>query len=77
MSHITLVKKIKADGEPCKKCRQVVDRLLAEGLMERIDRVVTADARDLHSEAMRLAARYGVQRGLALLLMLLGLKFAF
>ncbi len=62
MPHIILVKKIKADGQPCNKCQQVVDRLLAEGLMDRIDSVVIADARNPNSEGMRLAQRHGVSR---------------
>ena len=59
---ITLVKKIKADGTPCRKCGEVERRLEAEGLMPRIDRVVVADERDAGSEGMQLAATYGVDQ---------------
>ena len=59
---ITLVKKIKADGAPCRKCAEVESRLEAEGLMPRIDRVVVADERDAGSEGMQLAATYGVDQ---------------
>ena len=58
--HITLVKKIKADGSPCKKCGEVIERLERDGLMGRIDRVVVADERDPQSEGMRLAAEHKV-----------------
>ena len=37
---ITLVKKIKADGSPCKKCEQVLSRLEKEGHLDRIDEIV-------------------------------------
>jgi hypothetical protein len=57
---ITLVKKIKADGTPCRKCAEVDERLEKAGLMGRIDRVVVADERDPESEGMRLAARHRV-----------------
>lgn len=59
---ITLVKKIKADGSPCRKCRDVLERLLRDGLMDAIDRVAVADERDPASEGMQLAARHGVDR---------------
>ncbi len=57
---ITFVKKIKADGEPCRKCAEVERRLGEAGLMGRIDRTVVADERDPESEGMGLAAKYGV-----------------
>lgn len=57
---ITLVKKIKADGQPCKKCHEVEQRLLKADLMDRIDHVVIADERDPQSEGMRLAAEHKV-----------------
>jgi len=58
--HITFVKKIKADGNPCRKCAEVEARLEASGAMARIDRVVLADERDPDSEGMKLAAEFGV-----------------
>lgn len=58
--HITFVKKIKADGEPCRKCAEVQQRLEENGQLERIDEVVIADERDLSSAGMTLAAKHGV-----------------
>ncbi len=57
---ITLVKKIKADGEPCKKCQEVEQRLTDSDLMDRIDQIVIADERDPESEGMKLAATHEV-----------------
>ncbi|MYD97341.1 MAG: hypothetical protein F4X98_08135 [Gammaproteobacteria bacterium] len=58
--HITFVKKILADGEPCAKCADVERRLHRSGQMTRIDRVIIADERDPASEGMRLADLHGV-----------------
>lgn len=58
---ITLVKKIKADGSPCKKCQQVIDRLEKEGHMPRIHEIVVADERDPQSDGMKLANKHGVE----------------
>lgn len=55
---ITLVKKIKADGSPCRKCADVEKRLLDSGQMTFIDEVVIADERDPHSLGMQLAQLY-------------------
>jgi hypothetical protein len=60
--HITLVKKILANGEPCKKCLDVEERLHRSGHWQRIDEVVIADERDLDSPGMRLAEDLGVDR---------------
>ena len=57
---VTFVKKIKADGSPCKKCAEVSDRLEQGGLMGKIARTVIADERDPSSEGMTLAAQFGV-----------------
>lgn len=57
---ITMVKKIKADGSPCRKCADVERRLAEGGHLERIDRIVIADERDPASEGMQLAARHAV-----------------
>ncbi len=57
---ITLVKKIKADGELCKKCQEVEQRLTDSDLIDRIDRIVIADERDPESEGMKLAATHEV-----------------
>lgn len=58
--HITLVKKIKSDGAPCRKCAEVIERLQSAGLMARMDEVLVADERDPGSPGMRLAERLGV-----------------
>ena len=60
MSEIVFVKKIKADGSPCRKCAEVEGRLVKADLMKRIDRTVIADERDPGSEGMKLAAEHGV-----------------
>ncbi len=59
---ISMVKKIKADGSPCRKCQEVEDRLKAAGLTDRIDKVIIADERDPESEGMNLAALHKVDR---------------
>ena len=59
---ISLVKKIKQDGSPCRKCAEVEDRLQDAGLMDRIDRVIIADERDPQSEGMLLAEKHEVDR---------------
>ncbi len=60
--HITLVKKILADGSPCRKCAEVQERLENEGLIDRIDHTVIADERDPESEGMLLAKKHDVDR---------------
>jgi len=62
MTKITLVKKIKADGSPCRKCNDVLERIERDGVWDRIDRVVIADERDPESEGLRIAERHGVER---------------
>lgn len=59
---ITLVKKILADGSPCKKCGDVLNKLEQIGQMVRIDQVLVADERDETSEGMVLAKQYSVDR---------------
>ncbi len=58
--NITFVKKIKADGSPCRKCAEVQSRLEKEAYIDRIDRTVIADERDSNSEGMQLAKQYSV-----------------
>ncbi|MFT6406755.1 MAG: hypothetical protein ACJAQ6_000165 [Arenicella sp.] len=60
--HITFVKKILSSGELCKKCREVSERLQAEGLLDSINYIAIADERDAQSEGVRLAKQYGVAR---------------
>ncbi len=59
--HITMVKKILADGSPCRKCAEVEARLRDAGHLNRIDRIVVADERDPDSEGQKLARRHGVE----------------
>lgn len=59
---ITLVKKILADGSPCKKCADVIEKLESNDQMKHIDEVLTADERDPSSAGMQLAAKLKVER---------------
>ena len=59
--HITMVKKILADGSPCRKCAEVETRLREGGYLNRIDSIVIADERDPDSEGQKLARRHGVE----------------
>ncbi len=60
--HITFVKKILDDGQLCKKCREVHERLESDGVMPLINEVVIADSRDAESAGMKLARQYQVER---------------
>jgi hypothetical protein len=60
--HITLVKKILASGEPCKKCQDVEERLNRSGYWDRIDEILIADERDPSSPGMQLAEQLNVDR---------------
>ncbi len=59
---ITLVKKILADGSPCKKCADVLDKLENSGQISRIDEIVIADERNPDSTGMQLAKTLEVDR---------------
>jgi len=59
---ITMVKKIFADGSPCKKCAEVEEKMRLAGQLERIDQTVVADESNPESEGMVLAAEHGVDR---------------
>lgn len=59
---IIMVKKIKADGSPCRKCAEVELRLREGGHLGRIHRIVIADENDPDSEGMQLATRYQIER---------------
>ena len=60
--HISMIKKIKEDGSPCRKCAEVEQRLKDAGLSHRIDKIIIADERDPASEGMQLAEQYKVDR---------------
>lgn len=59
--HITLVKKIKADGSPCRKCVDVQQRIEREGFSHRMDRIVIADEGNPMSEGMQMAKHFGIK----------------
>lgn len=59
---ITLVKKIKADGNPCKKCQEVTERLEESGQMSQIDQILIADEADPYSPGNLLASELAVDR---------------
>ncbi|RDH44140.1 hypothetical protein [Zooshikella ganghwensis] len=58
--HITMVKKILADGSACRKCNDVQQRLEASGFIDLIDEVIEAHEVDLFSPGMIKAAELGV-----------------
>ena len=58
--HITMVKKIKKDGSPCRKCADVLNQLKENNLLDRIDQIVIADERDPNSPGMILAKEHNV-----------------
>lgn len=62
MRHITFVKKILANGDLCKKCQEVSERMSTEGMLAIIDHIVIADARDVDSPGMQLARKHQVER---------------
>lgn len=59
---ITLVKKILADGSPCKKCGDVMEKLESSGHMSKIDQMLVADERNPESDGMVVAKRHDVNR---------------
>ena len=59
---ITLVKKVFADGSPCKKCGEVEQKMRDAGQLEQIDQTVIAYEADPQSEGMLLAAQHNVDR---------------
>ena len=59
---ITMVKKIFADGSPCKKCAEVEEKMRVAGQLQRIDHTVVADESNPESAGMLLATEHGVDR---------------
>ncbi len=57
---ITLVQKVKHNGQPCAKSARVLSELKTLELRDRIDQIVTADERNPDSEGYALAAQYNV-----------------
>ena len=62
MSHIIFVKKIFLNGELCKKCAEVSERLERDGLLDFVNQIAVAEESDAASEGMRLARKYNVSR---------------
>lgn len=60
--HITFVKKITADGEACRKCADVEQRLRESGYWDSIDTVLVADERKADSAGVHMAAALGVDK---------------
>ncbi len=58
--NITMVKKIKLDGQPCAKSARVLAILEERGLLHQIELLVTADERDFDSLGYVLATQYNV-----------------
>ncbi|MGQ9425324.1 hypothetical protein ACXYTJ_05695 [Gilvimarinus sp. F26214L] len=59
---ITLVKKILADGSPCQKCADVLEKLESSGQIQHIDETLVADERNSDSPGMVLARELNVSR---------------
>jgi hypothetical protein len=59
---ITFVKKILADGSPCKKCNEVIAKMEAADQLRLIDNIVVADESNPDSEGMVLAAKHAVTK---------------
>lgn len=59
---IIFVKKILADGSPCRKCADVISKLESSGQMARIDEILVADERDPSSAGMAIAKQFNVDR---------------
>lgn len=59
--NIILVKKIKADGNLCRKSADVFEKLTRANLIGQIDRIIFADERKSSSEGLSLAIKHGVQ----------------
>ncbi len=59
---ITMIKKVMTDGNLCKKCQDVQERLENSGHIHRIDQFVTAIDGDPNSTGMLLAEMYQVDK---------------
>ena len=60
MRRITLIKKVLADGSPCRKCREIEARMARNGHDAWVDRVVVADERHPDGPGWQLAQEHGV-----------------
>ena len=59
--YIKFIKKILANGDPCRKCADVEQRLRNADLYQKIDQIVIADETDPASEGMQLARQFKVE----------------
>lgn len=59
---ITMVKKLFADGAPCKKCIEVEQKMHQAGQMNKIDQILVAEEADPNSAGMLLAAKHNIDR---------------
>ncbi len=59
--NITLVKKIKSDGNLCRKSADVFEKLKQANLVEKIDHIIFADERKKTSEGLSLALQHGIK----------------
>lgn len=59
---ITFVKKVFADGSPCKKCGEVIAKMEDNDQLRLIDKIVVADEGNPESEGMQLAAQHEVTK---------------
>ena len=60
MRRITLIKKVLADGSPCRKCREIEARMARNGHEAWVDRVIVADERHPDGTGSQLAREHGV-----------------
>lgn len=59
--HITLIKKIKIDGNDCPKSAKVLKELKELGLIDQINEIIAADEREPSSEGFALALKHNVE----------------
>ncbi len=59
--NITMVKKIKADGNLCRQSTKVFEKLKKLSLIDRIDNIVFADERKPSSKGLDLALKHSVK----------------
>lgn len=59
---VVFVKKLLPGGQTCAKCRDIEQRLRADGLMQRVDEILTAEEDDPDSPGAVIARRHGVTR---------------
>ncbi len=59
--HIQLIKKIKSDGNPCRKSAKVLTELQELGLLDKIDEIIAADQGQPDSQGFVLASQYKVE----------------